>query len=73
MLMPFLLFWLLLIWSFLDGELYPKEAGIFVAIWLLLLLGFVLLKVAMLWFVVPTVALDIVLILKIFGKDIPIR
>jgi hypothetical protein len=71
--LPFILFWLLLIWSFVDGDLYPKEAGIFVALWVLLLLGFLFLKIALLWFVVPTVVLDIALILKIFGKDIPLR
>jgi len=43
----------------------------FLLFWLLL--GFLLLKVAMLWFVVSTVLLDIVLILKIFGGDITIR
>ena len=73
MLIPYVLFWLLLGWSFFDGELDFKEAGIFAAIWIGLLLGFFLLKVAALWFVVPTVLLDIILILKIFGKDIQIR
>ncbi len=73
MLIPFLLFWVLIGWGLYDGDVYPKEGGIFIAIWVGLLLGFLLLKIEMLWFVVPTVILDIVLILKVFGQDIQIR
>lgn len=73
MIVPALLFWILLGWSLYDGDLYPKEGAIFVGIWVVLLLGFLLLKIALLWFVVPTVLLDIILILKIFGQDIQIR
>ena len=68
-----LLFWVLLGWSLYDGDLYPKEGAIYAAIWIVLLLGFLVLRVAMLWFIVPTVLLDIILILKIFGQDIQIR
>ena len=73
MIVPFLLFWLLVGWGLKDGDLYPKEAGIFASIWLVLLLCFVFFKIQALWFVVPTVGLDIVLILKIFGQDIQLR
>lgn len=73
MIVPFLLFWLLVGWGLKGGDLYPKEAGIFASIWLVFLLCFVFFKIQALWFVVPTVALDIVLILKIFGQDIQLR
>ena len=73
MIVPFLVFWVLLGWGLYDGDLYPKEGAIVAAIWGVLLLIFLLLKVTLLWFVVPTVLLDIYLILKIFGQDIQIR
>lgn len=73
MIVPFLVFWVLLGWGLYDGDLYPKEGAIVVAIWGVMLLIFLLLKVTLLWFVVPTVLLDIYLILKIFGQDIQIR
>lgn len=73
MIIPFLLFWLLIGWGLYDGDLYPKEGAIFVAIWVVLLLGFILLKGSPFGFVVPTVLLDIVLVLKVFGSDVQIR
>jgi len=73
MIVPFLVFWILLGWGLYDGDLYPKEGAILVGIWGVLLLAFLLLKVSLLWFVVPTVLLDIFLILKIFGQDIQIH
>lgn len=73
MIVPFLVFWVLLLWGLYDGDLSPKEGAIFVVLWGGLLLGFLLLKIVWLWFVVPTVLLDIVLIVKIFGKDVLIR
>ena len=73
MIIPFLVFWILLGWGLYDGDLYPKEGAILVSIWGVLLLVFLLLKVDLIWFVVPTVLLDIFLILKIFGQDIQIR
>lgn len=73
MLLPFILFWVLLIWGLYDGDIYPKEGGIFASIWVVLLVCFLCWKVLLLWFVVPTVVLDIVLILKVFGQDIQIR
>lgn len=73
MLVPALVFWLLLGWSLYDGDLPPKEAGVFAGIWVGLLLLFLVFKVFILWFVVPTVILDIILIVKVFGQDIQIR
>jgi len=73
MIVPFLVFVILLVWGLYDGDLYPKEGAILVGIWGVLLLVFCLLKIPSLWFVVPTVLLDIFLILKIFGQDIQIR
>jgi hypothetical protein len=73
MIIPLVAFWILLGWGLYDGDLYPKEGAILVSIWGGLLLIFVLLKVGPYWFVVPTVLLDIFLILKIFGQDIHIR
>ncbi len=73
MLIPFLVFWILLGWSLYDGDLYPQEAAILVAIWAGLLVVFLIFKVPLIWFVVPTVVLDIVLIVKIFGQDVQIR
>jgi hypothetical protein len=72
MAIPFFAFWVLLIWSLIDGDLYPKEGAIFVAVWAALLAGFLLLKIPMLWFVVPMVLLDIVLMVKVFGQNIEI-
>jgi hypothetical protein len=73
MILPFLLFWLLIGWGLYDGDIYPKEAGVCVTVWIGLLLCFLFLKVSPFWFVVPTVLLDIYLILKVFGQDIQIR
>ena len=73
MILPFLVFWVLIGWSLYDGDLYPSQAAWFVGIWILLLAGFLLFGVEPLLFVVPTVLLDIVLILKVFGGDLKIR
>ena len=73
MVIPILLFWLLLGWSLYDGDIDPREGFIFAGIWVGLLILFIALNILPLWFVVPTVILDIVLILKIFGQDIQIR
>ncbi len=70
---PFVAFWVVLIWSVIDGDLDAREGAIFVSIWAALLLGFLLLHIPNFWFVVPMVLLDIVLIFKVFGGDIQIR
>ena len=70
---PFLVFWILLIWSLFDGDLSPKEGAMFIGVWIVLLLCFTQFDVSPFWFVVPTVVLDIILIFKIFGGDIQIR
>lgn len=73
MIIPFLVFWILIIWSFFDGDLHPTEAGACVLVWFVLLVGFIFLQISPLWFVLPTVVLDVILILKIFGSDIELR
>jgi hypothetical protein len=70
---PTVAFWVLIGWSLYDGELYPKEAAVFVGIWLATLAAFMLLNIAPMWFVIPTVLLDIVLIFKLFGGNINVR
>lgn len=73
MIVPFLLFAGLLFFGLKNGDLDLPEAGIYGAIWLVLLVCFLLLHISPYWFVVPTVILDIVLVLKVFGGDISIR
>ena len=73
MIIPFLLFVVLLFLGLKNGDLDPREAGIFGAIWVVLLACFLLLHISSYWFVVPTVILDILLVLKVFGGDIAIR
>lgn len=66
-------FWVLLAWAVYDNELYPMEAAIYAGIWLAFLVGFWLLKVPPMWFMVPSVLLDIVLIFKLFGGNLRVR
>ena len=73
MIVPFLLFWGLIGWSLYDGDLYPREGFTLIGIWVALLIIFLIFQVSFFWFVVPTVLLDIYLILKVFGRDIRIR
>jgi hypothetical protein len=70
---PTVAFWVLIGWSLYDGELFPKEAVVFVGIWLALLAVFILLNIAPILFVIPTVLLDIVLIFKLFGGNLNVR
>lgn len=70
MLIPHVAFWVLLIWSLRDDDLDTKEAAILAGIWGVVLAVFFLLKIPMLWFVVPVVLLDVVLIVKIFGGNV---
>jgi len=66
------LFWLLIIWSLYDGDLSIRESSIFVALWAVILVGGYLMKISPYWIIIPTVILDIILIIKIFGSDIQI-
>jgi hypothetical protein len=76
MLIPFVLFWLLI---FLGREELGLRRGLIaVAIWAVLLIGFLALAflerpISPFFFVVPIALMDIVLILMIFGGDIKIR
>ena len=73
MIVPYLLLIILIAWSLYDGDLYPREGGILVAILAVLHLAFWLLKLSFAWPVVTTVIADIFLIIKVFGGDIQIR
>ncbi len=73
MLVPFILFFLLLGWSLYDGDISPKEAAAYVTVWAAFLLLIFLFKSQSILVVVPTVILDIILIVKVFGGDIQIR
>ncbi len=72
-LLVFVLFWLVLIWGLYDNEIYAKEAAIFAAIWIPLVIVFFLVPSAMIPAIIGIVLLDIVLIAKVFGQDIIIR
>lgn len=73
MLLVFVLFWLLIVWGLKEGDIYTREAVTYGCIWAVLFGGFVLLPEAFVWFVVPLVLLDIVLLMKVMGTDILIR
>lgn len=67
------LFWVLLVWGLIDGDLYARDAWIFGLIWVVLIGGFLMFPEAFIWFVVPLVLLDIALLVKVVGTDIVIR
>ena len=71
MIFPFILFFVLLGWGLYEGDVYPKEGWIMLALWVVALLVVVVLKALWLWLVVPTVILDIILVLKVYGQDVP--
>ena len=73
MIVPFLLFFGLIGWSLYDEGLYPREGLTLIGIWVALLIIFLVFGVNLFWFVVPTVLMDIYLILKVFGRDITIH
>jgi hypothetical protein len=67
-LLPFVLFLVLVIWALIDGEMYAKEAAIFGALWLALLLGTMFLPAFGIYLVVPMVLIDIYLLVKLVGN-----
>ena len=67
MVLVFILFWLAIGWGLYDSEIYPKEAAIFVAIWLVLLGLFLFVPKAVIPSVIGMVLVDIVLVAKVFG------
>jgi hypothetical protein len=69
MLLVFILFWLVLIWGLYDGDVYPKEAAIFVVIWLALIACFFFVPKLIIPAVIGTVILDIVLLVKVYGPS----
>ena len=73
MIIPYILFWLLVGYGIVTGELYLGEAAAFVIVWCVILAAVLALGVGFLWSVAPAAILDIVLVLKLFGGDINIR
>lgn len=71
MAIPFLAFWVLI---FLGREdLGLKKTFYFVATWIILLSGFIFLKIPPYFFVAVQAFLDCILILVVFGRNINIR
>jgi hypothetical protein len=70
-LIPFLVFWVLIFLA--REELGIKGVAMAVTVWLGLLIGFMLAGISPFVFVAAQAALDVVLILKVFGGDIAIR
>jgi hypothetical protein len=71
LLIPFLVFWVLI---FLGREELGIRGGLIaVAIWAVLLIGFIAFRISPYFFVAAQAVFDAVLILVIFGGDIKIR
>ncbi len=71
MALPFITFWVLVYLG--RDDLGLRGVLICIAIWAVLLAGFMMLDVSPYIFVVVQSLIDIVLILKLFGGDITIR
>lgn len=68
MIIPFVLFLILIIWGAFDGEVYWKEGIVYGLLFLISLLGWLLVPGYGLYFVVPVVLVDIVLLVKMVGN-----
>jgi len=68
---PFAAFWVLIFIG--RSELGFKGVAFFIALWLCLLIGFMMLHLPSYCFVVAQTLMDVVLIIIIFGGDIRIR
>ncbi|CAN1566508.1 hypothetical protein MCEMSE15_02957 [Fimbriimonadaceae bacterium] len=66
--LAFILFWILVIWGLVDGELYWQEAGWYTLAFVACILGFIFLAEYQIWFIVPIVLIDVVLIMKMMGN-----
>lgn len=66
---PVVGFWIMVLWSLYDGDLYPKEGISCIVIWLILLGGTMLLSWQPVVLLVGSVFLDIYLMAKIFGQS----
>ncbi|HSI73298.1 MAG TPA: hypothetical protein VK934_08975 [Fimbriimonas sp.] len=71
MLLIFGVFWVLLIWGYLDSEVYLKEALIYASIWLASFVAFMMIPIQ--WGVFCAVGvgviLDLILVLKVMGGN----
>lgn len=73
MALPLILFWVIVVWGLIDGEIYATEGAIYIAIWLALLAGIVFYKPAEIGCIVGMIGLDIYLLFKVFGGNIGLR
>jgi hypothetical protein len=71
MVIPFAFFWALIFIG--RSELGFKGVAFFIALWLCLLIGFMMLHLPSYCFVAAQALMDVVLIIIIFGGDIRIR
>jgi hypothetical protein len=68
----FVLFWLLLAWGLRDNDIYLKEAAIFAVVWCAFLAGFIFVPQGAIWFIIGSVILDVILLMKVLGQDITV-
>ncbi|MFY9235219.1 MAG: hypothetical protein WAO58_12265 [Fimbriimonadaceae bacterium] len=73
MIIALILFWLLLVWGVYDAEIYAKEAAMYALIWAVCFTGFMTFPQFLVWFIAPLVLLPILLVIRLFGKDLIIR
>ena len=71
MIIPFIAFWVLIFTG--RSELGFKGISFCIALWIVLLFGFVKLSLPSYWFVAAQALIDAILIIVIFGGDIRIR
>jgi len=73
MALALILFWVIVVWGLVDGEIYAKEGAIYIAIWAVLLAGTLFFPSVMIGCLVGLIGLDIYLLFKVFGGNIPTR
>lgn len=67
------LFVLLIGWNLYDGDFDLKDAGIFIGILTALLLGVYLFNLGPFGYLIATILVDIILIIRTFGRDLTIH
>ena len=73
MLLVFVLFLVLVIWGLKDGDIYWGEALSWTVLFVLLFAGMIIFKEYIAGFIIGTVLVDIILIIRIVGTDIPVH
>ena len=71
MLFIWIVCWVLLTWGLKDGDLQPVEVGVYGGLSILLLMGMLFVPGLGLWLVAPMALIDIVLVFKVLGGDVP--